>query len=830
MSQLISSPIPARRKLNPVANPLAPQLQNQLHNQLRQVLQGIDQAIDWIAATRRHAPRLDMEAGRLGIKLRRCRLQASHLYNASHTAGAIGFFGQSARGKLHLITALTVGQDDRLSTTLGGKRLDVLSLIEPQSRASGLVLRFAQRVQAENAAYPVQLSLLSEADIAMLLFTLSLREAGGENTARDLDDRALDDRLDRLLARRQGEPVAGMSGDAVVAIWDYVSRHDRRRQKQLETRFWPAAVELAPCLSVEDRAELFSVLWRGRADLSDAYRHFAAIAQHLGGAQHVLAPLGALVDDTMRQADGILDIASLSRLHSAADPLLQVIPMLNGRAGKPVELTMAELAMLAVELLMPLDAGVSGSGGAQVDFIDFAGIDGSLETTAATGAGGEPAYPLAPALLRARCAYLPERYTDAQTVNVLMVCTAAQDRAAVAEVGRLLDYWVRRSQGENAGVRGRRKPALIWALTRFDQRVVHGTNYDAAVQRYVGNPGDTWGTLLALDSRGVNALAAYLAPAAQREAGLERLGEQTKALQAELAENLLGEWQQAAAEDAETLPKQHVAHTLLKALQARAGMHGELLEHLLPTRDEMRRLYLQLPPDAAGHTEPAADGAGPFGVGIAFDLLSAPEAPTGQVINTADFTGATDDKMFARNVQRYWINHLRNLPENAPLLALLGIARPTMAMLMAELITAAIRLDILGSLEHMLMDMAPAGLPPESKADRQVARALAVLGDFVAWLGFTRLSDAQRPDSRINPGHKIFARPAAPAHDIDASHRLTRLNAAPVNNTAFYVYDWLVGLNILIRQNAGYAGGAEISLEQRQRLGAIINLITAAEA
>lgn len=840
MSQLNTTPLPARSKPGRSADPLAPQWQNQLHSRQHQVLQGIEQAMDWVAATRRDAPRLDMEAGRLGIKLRRCRLQARHLYNASHTESAIGFFGESARAKLHLITALAVGQDERLTTVLGGKRLDVPSLIEPPSRASGLVLRFSQRRRADNGACPVQLSLLNEADIAMLMLTVSLRDVDSEAAVRGLDDRALDDRLDRLIALRQTAPVAGMSGDAVVALWDYAGRHDGRRQKQLEARFWPVAVDLAPYLAIGDRADLFSLLWQGREDLSAAYRHFAAIIQHLGGARQVLAPMGVLVDDNAQRADGILDGAALARLHTAADPLIQVVPMLNGRAGKPVELTMAELAMLAVELLIPLDIPASARAeenlGAQLDFIDFAGIDGSLETVA-TAHHDDPApdagaaYPLAQPLLRARRAYLPERYADAQAVNVLLVCTAAQNRSAVGAVGTLLDYWVRRTQAENAGVLGRHKPGLIWALTRFDQRVVHGRNHDAAVQRYIGTPGDTWGTLLATDSRGVNALESYLAAVAQRETALLRLSEQTMALQRELAETLLGEWHHGAIHE-DPLQKQQIAHILLKALQARAGLHGELLEHLLPTREELRRLYLQTSANGAGVGEPvnnpSADGNGPFGVGVALDLLAAPEAPGGQLIIRADMSGATDDKMFARSVQRYWVNHLRNLPENAPLLTLLGLARPTMVMLMAELVTAAIRLDILGLLEDMLVDMAPSGLPPESKADRQVARALAVLGDFVAWLGFTRLSAAQRPDSRINPGHKIFARPATPGLGIDASHRLTRLDDAPVNNTAFYVYDWLVGLNTLVRQNAGHTGGEEIGLAQRERLGAIISLINPA--
>ncbi len=38
-----------------------------------------------------------------------------------------------------------------------------------------------------------------------------------------------------------------------------------------------------------------------------------------------------------------------------------------------------------------------------------------------------------------------------------------------------------------------------------------------------------------------------------------------------------------------------------------------------------------------------------------------------------------------------------------------------------------------------------------------MTKALTVLGDFIAWLGFPQIDETLRPDSRINRGHKIFA-------------------------------------------------------------------------
>lgn len=56
------------------------------------------------------------------------------------------------------------------------------------------------------------------------------------------------------------------------------------------------------------------------------------------------------------------------------------------------------------------------------------------------------------------------------------------------------------------------------------------------------------------------------------------------------------------------------------------------------------------------------------------------------------------------------------------------------------------------------------GLPDQCE-DRQISQALAILGDFVAWLGFQRRDAATRPESRVNPGQPIFTPPPQPAVD-----------------------------------------------------------------
>ncbi|MGM3225820.1 putative virulence factor [Dickeya zeae] len=835
--------------------PLTPkQLSSRLSRQLQSVSQGVDQAIAWVEETRRNVPRLDMEADRLIIKLRRCRNKARGLSESSLKEIAMGMFGLAQGGKTYLLTSLAGGENGRIETSVGGVTLDYQKNINPDNQQPAFVTRFTRQVEGKNTPNPVQLQLLNEADVARIMaYSFILEDA--QNDTAELDEQHIAEHLKTLSLHRQQEPVTGLSSDDVVALWDYLTRHDARRQKPLERKFWPLAVELAPHLSIDDRASLFSVLWGERADYTSLYRHFAHTLEQLSGARKVLAPISLLVDEALQPDSGIFNASQFDRLNSPSDLSVQVRPIVNGRAARGVELSLAELIMLTAEVLVPLLSPPKETLFGQVDLLDFPGFSLQDEPEAEVDDDNPDRllrlkpHPLSRTLLRAKRAYLLERYTDDQEMNLLMVCTAAACKADVRHVGRALDFWVRHTQGENPQIRSRRKPGLIWAVTRHDRRFTHGHNNDEAVQRYVGNPGDAWGTMLAMDKRGINRMTAWLDTEVRREVKLGRINEQLSELQRELSDNLLGSWYQPAGAD-DPARKQHIAESMLKALQTRTGVHGELLERLLPSRDELRHLYLQQQvqqsrnfaayqetPDTA---VPMASYE-PFGVGLDIDLFSDESAqaeseekptPVVPVVQTEEDQAENHsyEAEFARNLYRYWINHLRNLPENVAIIELLGINRPTIEMLVEELITASIRLKLEDELQIMLVDSGQLGINRESKADRQVSRALNVLGDFVAWLGFQQISESLRPDSRVNKGNKIFAKPEKQVANFGASRRLTKLSVTPVNNTAYYIYDWLIGLNEMIIQNAGYAAGRDIKPKQRERLGTILSQIKPTES
>lgn len=722
--------------------------------------QGIAQALLWADNTRLQTPRFALEAPTLMLNLRRCRIRLQRLAVAATQRGALGFYGRSQAAKNHLIASLATAEPDCLATTFGGKTLNYLTHIRPEDPDVGVAIRFSHAVPQQDPDYPVQLQLLTAVELVYML-------AHSSRTQQKIDKSELEELITSLKTRCQPQPVPGLSVDDIVTLWDSLRTDAPQLQQRWDSEYWPNALAIAPYLSIDDRAQLFAPLWGQEPTLTACYRRLAYRLDQLGGAASVLAPLSLLTDENQHPSYGILTSANLEETDDKVQLKLD-----NGIMTMPV----AELCLLAAELLIPLQSPPAHSGFAATDYLDL------------------PAYRVDDEnlphqrLQQAKSLTLLQRYSNQQAMPALIVCHAAACREEATMVGQALDHWVQ--QHQEADSRGH--PGLIWAFTPYDRR--SSTHFDQAVQRYVGHPGEVWGTLLAMNEDEVRRMADYLLTSVNLATRHNRLQQRFERLDQEVRHSLLGRWLNVETED-----KAPLAKATVKALQDRTTLHGELLEHLLPDRNTLQPLFCQQQQDRAHNDDPLA---------IALDLFD--EQPT----TASPLEPGTDAVL---QVQQVWITQLRNLPDNRELVSLLAVETATLATLADELITASFRLDIWQRLGNALTKPGHAGHGKENHVERQIACTLTVLGDFVAWLGFQLRPPAQRPESRINRGHKIFTKPSQ-----SAELRMTALPTEPINNTALYIYDWLVGLYQLIAENTGHGGAHALSEQQRETLGRIM--------
>ena len=876
-------------------------------------------AIDWIQRVRANARSVDNEADSLVLKLRRVRNQAKSLAVASSLPSTVGFFGLSQAGKSYLISALAAGGDGRLETEVDGKRLDFLSHINPPGggkEATGLVTRFSFRAKQGPQGFPLELKLFEEVELAKIFVNSFFNDFNFEKIGDPVDPLAARAKLLELEARRRPQAVPGVTEDDMVSFWDYLKDRFAASIRVLEGEFLPRAVRLAPYLSIEDRSELFACFWKQAPALTDTFLSLSRTLAALGHPTRAYAPIEALVRPTgpngsLSQADSIMNVDMLERLGRAQDLQIEVLPVVNGTAATKQSLPIAQLAALTAELIFPLINTPHQTVFEEVDLLDFPGYRGrlgldSLTDISAVQSKEHSGNPVAQLLLRGKVAYLFERYTDTQEMNVLVVCTASHKQSDVTDVGPVLTEWIRKTQGSTSTERARRAPGLLWAVTMFDIKIADSLEKDEdmlhtvwnnlvkmtmlerfgsfewmqdwsggkafdnsflvrkprmpvafldidkgqemavssgqssqisllertfnkaeLIQSHVANPSEAWTAMMQLNDGGIDRLSQYLAKVSTRQAKLDRIGEQMEEVLHDLVENRLSRW---FAQDGmgEVQAKRKIAQSVVSALTPRIRLLAEIQEQLQLPEALLQGLYMgaDVSTDQARvsptDTSPTALNLGddPFGLADDLDLFGdkATSSATDKKIKPIG-----SDARYAQAVLREWINHMRSVSSEANLLTYLGLPKEMAEMLCDELITGATRLDLQDALFQVVTRTEQVGTKREKLADRQVLAAKTVFSDYIAWLGYVNLPLADRPESRVKKGQRLFEQPAR----IEAG-ALPHITNEPIEHTRAYMGDWLVGLAQLIVENAGHDAGREIRPDQNAELGELIAKLNSA--
>jgi hypothetical protein len=339
---------------------------------------------------------------------------------------------------------------------------------------------------------------------------------------------------------------------------------------------------------------------------------------------------------------------------------------------------------------------------------------------------------------------------------------------------------------------------------------------DEAVARYIANPAEAWDAMLTLNDGGMRRMADYLARVARPELKLERIAEQLDEIRHELVEGGLGNWYQPDGEEELSRKSRNCA---------RDPCHPEKTQRharrtagaVVPARRDLHALYMQQTTLSAPEAE---EDAGFFDIGVEDAFESSATAVTTHSHEIA----------FAHQSVQLWINHLRGLPETAAMLNYISLPRPIAEALVDELITGLLRSRVEDALVNAMKNTEQAGVRRERMVERQVSRVLHVMSDFITWLGYQNMPESKRPARLNQPEQPIFTRPPTCDSVVwKGDERLARLTPQQLNYSAFFIIDWLVGLEALITENAGHSAGREISVAQNENLGVILRQIKLAK-
>lgn len=349
------------------------------------------------------------------------------------------------------------------------------------------------------------------------------------------------------------------------------------------------------------------------------------------------------------------------------------------------------------------------------------------------------------------------------------------------------------------------------------------------VIRHVAEPRASWQAMLELNDGGMARLTQALRGVANLNFKLERLRQQLEQCRQDTGDRQLGRWFEQDG-DGQIVKKQAIAKELWQGLSACPHGMGEVMAHLdLPTH-VLNNIYLSIrdqEPQSNSESQTANTvianpfGNNPFGDNpFATDPFS-----SATTVSTASETPAPvpqervgQDDEFAHQTFKAWVAHLRELPQQMSQWRQLGLSNELVNYLCEELITAATRLDLEGTLKRALAGQEQTGTRREHLMARQVLRAQLTMRDFIAWFGYLALPPENVPNSYVGEKNKVFARQTKLASD-----ELPQLAAVAPQPGITYLGDWLSALMSVVLDNAGHSATRDISFEHNRQLGLIIS-------
>jgi hypothetical protein len=171
-------------------------------------------SLDWISATREQSPRLALEAETLTLQLRQARVQTQALAQQVARPVTLALFGQSQAGKAWLLSEMVADAQGQLISRMGDKALNYFQHINPGNLDFASATRFTHQREPASTEWPVELVLLSEAEIIRLTLACGNRIA-------QPDVAQIDQTLQRLQRQRLTTPLPGLESDALITLWSW---------------------------------------------------------------------------------------------------------------------------------------------------------------------------------------------------------------------------------------------------------------------------------------------------------------------------------------------------------------------------------------------------------------------------------------------------------------------------------------------------------------------------------------------------------------------------------------------------------------------------------
>jgi len=437
-------------------------IRNELMQLCGSTLESAQRGLAWIADPA-NAERVGPSRKAAEQQLRKSVTAARKTLTAIDRPMCIGVFGPSQAGKSYLVSVLARPGEKPMLARFGdlGRDVDFIREINPggDRESTGLVTRFSIRQEPSPAGAPVVLRMLSETDIAKILGNSFFLD-GDPKRRPPLTPETILKTLSAAKTRAGAGQGASLKDEDIWDLQDYFEKQFAGLA-YIETlsAFWEEATQLAPQLSVRDRAELFSILWGGIPQFTAVYIELVSALERLGFPKEAYCGIDALIP----REKSIIDVATLSGLGTSAAGEELGIRSMNGPA---ISLPRPVITALAAELRITI-ADQPGPLYEHTDLLDFPGARSRQKVDFETYFDLKDDA-LQDLFRRGKVAFLFDRYVAEQEIASMLLCIKDSNQEVV-ELPDMIDNWIQLSHGATAADRARTETALFLVLTMMDK-------------------------------------------------------------------------------------------------------------------------------------------------------------------------------------------------------------------------------------------------------------------------------------------------------------------------------------------------------------------------
>jgi hypothetical protein len=395
---------------------------------------------------------------------------------------AAAMYGESQVGKSYLISSLLSEEGKPFGITdENGLVHNFIEEINPPgggSESTSLVSRFSVNYKPSNPKFPIKAVLLSPADIALVLcdsFYNDIKPSHDSALKTEEINAEIETLKSNLQARQQQQNI--FSEDDVLDIQDYFKNNfSIKAGNVISSVFFDEIPSLIIKAKPNEWKDIFSLLWNGNEKFTVLFAALIAEYEKLNFSNTVYLPL----ESVFYKHGALLDVKRLKEIYETPDKIEPEyraetkMLFFDNNSEREIMFLKSYLCALSAELVFSQPEILLASKPflQETDLLDFPGARSRM-TLPENNVEKEIIPDL---LIRGKVAYLFNKYSDAERINILLFC-AKHEQAAQRSMPEMLNNWIGKIVGETP-----EKRETFTAKSKIPPLFIIGTFFNVNLQ------------------------------------------------------------------------------------------------------------------------------------------------------------------------------------------------------------------------------------------------------------------------------------------------------------------------------------------------------------